>query len=99
MAPNLDVAHSNQQDHSEVAFKFADLITHIMNSFQSIIDPGWLLYTMLAVEFTIAFNNIVDVNNILTAGQMIALVVSFGGCFAVLMAIWTTNREKHFHLE
>ncbi|KAF8462278.1 hypothetical protein BDZ91DRAFT_797309 [Kalaharituber pfeilii] len=41
-------------------------------------------FTVYCVEFTLKVNNITKVNDLSTAGQLIALLVSIGGCLSLL---------------
>ncbi|KAF8425451.1 hypothetical protein EV426DRAFT_663035 [Tirmania nivea] len=66
-------------------------------------SPYWLAsdiftlsYTVLRVEFTIALNNIVGINTMLSAGQLIAVVVSLGGCASVAMQLLRGTRPDTY---
>lgn len=62
--------------------------------YQLIWDLSVIVFTVLTVEFSIALNNIVKVNSMRSAGQLIPFVAGLGGFLTVGSQLYAEYREK-----
>ncbi|RPB21598.1 hypothetical protein L211DRAFT_423263 [Terfezia boudieri ATCC MYA-4762] len=52
-----------------------------------------ITFNILIVELTLKLNNVGDVNNLTSTGQLVALIVSVGGCLLVTMERFVQQRR------
>ena len=55
-----------------------------------------LFVTIIRVELTLVLNNIGNVNDLGSTGQLIAFIVSIGGCMATGMHLTTHQRKEKY---
>jgi len=56
----------------------------------------YILITVIGVEYMVVMNNVTGVNNLLTAGQLLAFIVGIGGFLVAGLLYVTEERHKWY---